>query len=134
MDEASVDRQAIRGVIPSRIDTSHPDWKYVDVRRLLIYLEHSLDEGLQWAVFEPNDERLWAVVRESVSVFLEAEWRDAALQGDTRDEAFFVLCDRTTMTQADIDNGRLVAEIGVALVRPAEFVVFRIGQWTCIDC
>ena len=96
----------------------------------MIYLEHSLDEGLQWAVFEPNDEPLWASVQRSVSDFLLAEWQSGALKGATPEEAFFVRCDRTTMTQQDIDNGRLVALIGVAPVRPAEFVIFQIGQWT----
>lgn len=120
----------IHGQVPSRIDTSDPDWKYVDVRRLLIYLEHSLDQGLQWAVFETNDEPLWSSVRRSVFDFLFAEWQSGALKGTTPEEAFFVRCDRTTMTQQDIDNGRLVALIGVAPVRPAEFVIFQIGQWT----
>ena len=120
----------IRGQVPSRIDTSDPDWKYIDVQRLLIYLEHSLDQGLQWTVFEPNDEPLWASVQRTISDFLTAEWRSGALKGASAEEAFFVRCDRTTMTQQDIDNGRLVAVVGVAPLRPAEFVVFQIGQWT----
>jgi phage tail sheath protein FI len=122
--------RVIVGQVPTRLDTSDPDWKYVSVRRLLVYLEHSIDEGTQWAVFEPNDESLWAAVRCSVSDFLYGEWRDGALQGERAEDAFFVRCDRTTMTQDDVDNGRLVIEIGVAPLRPAEFVIFQIGQWT----
>jgi Bacteriophage tail sheath protein len=113
----------------ARCATSDSDWKYVNVRRLFIFLEHSLDNGTQWAVFEPNDERLWARVRQSVSSFLTAVWRDGALMGSKPEEAFFVKCDHTTMTQYDIDNGRLIVKIGVAPVKPAEFVIVRIGQW-----
>jgi phage tail sheath protein FI len=102
----------------------------VSLRRFLIYLEHSIDEGTRWAAFEPNGEPLWAEVTRTVTDFLYAEWRDGALQGDSAEQAFFVRCDRTTMTQNDLDNGRLICEIGVAPLRPAEFVIFRIGQWT----
>ena len=80
--------------------------------------------------FEPNGEPLWAVVRQAVSNFLLTVWRSGALQGVTPDKAFFVRCDRTTMTQDDIDNGQLICLIGIAPLRPAEFVIFRIGQWT----
>jgi phage tail sheath protein FI len=107
-----------------------PEWKYVSLRRFLVYLEHSIDEGTQWAVFEPNGEPLWADVRRTVTDFLYDEWRDGSLQGDRAEQAFFVRCDRTTMTQNDLDNGRLICLIGVAPVKPAEFVIFRIGQWT----
>jgi phage tail sheath protein FI len=102
----------------------------VNVRRLLIYLEHSIDKGTQWAVFEPNGDLLWANVRRAIEDFLFNEWRNGALLGSKADEAFFVRCDRTTMTQNDLDNGRLVSLVGVAPVKPAEFVIFRIGQWT----
>jgi hypothetical protein len=105
-----------------------PQWKYVNVRRLFLYLEESMDEGTQWAVFENNDERLWARIRQSLSNFLTTAWRDGALMGNTPEEAFYVTCDRTTMTQDDIDNGRLIAEVGVAPVKPAEFVIIRITQ------
>jgi len=107
-----------------------PEWKYVNIRRYLIYLERSIDEGTQWAVFEPNDEPLWAKVRQNIANFLTRVWRDGALQGIKPEEAFFVKCDRSTMTQDDIDRGRLVCLIGVAPLKPAEFVIFRIGQWT----
>jgi phage tail sheath protein FI len=113
----------------ARCLTSDPDWKYVNVRRLFIFLEASLDRGTQWVVFEPNDEQTWARVRQSVTAFLTDVWRDGALMGKTADQAFFVKCDTTTMTQADIDNGRLILIVGVAPVRPAEFVIIRIGQW-----
>lgn len=105
-------------------------WRYVNVRRLFIFLEESIQEGTQWAVFEPNDEPLWARVRQSVTNFLTIQWREGALQGTTPEEAFYVTCDRTTMTQDDIDQGRLICEIGIAPVKPAEFVIFRITQST----
>ena len=114
----------------ARTTTLDPDWKYVNVRRLFIFVEESIEEATQWVVFEPNDEPLWARVRRSVGAFLTRLWMDGMLQGKTREEAYFVRCDRTTMTQADIDNGRLIMLIGIAPVKPAEFVIFRIGQWT----
>ena len=113
----------------ARTTSQDPEWKYVNIRRYLIYLEHSIDNGTQWVVFEPNGEQLWATVRRSVVDFLFNEWRNGALQGSRPEDAFFVRCDRTTMTQDDIDNGRLIIEVGVAALRPAEFVIFRIGQW-----
>lgn len=112
----------------ARTISSDPSWKYVNVRRLFLYLEESIEEGTQWVVFEPNDQRLWARVRQTCTDFLTRVWRDGALMGTTADEAFFVKCDETTMTQDDIDNGRLIVLIGVAPVKPAEFVVFRICQ------
>jgi len=114
----------------ARCITSDSDWKYINVRRLFIFIEESIEEGTQWVVFEPNDEPTWARVRRSVTNFLTNVWRDGALQGAKPDEAFFVKCDRTTMTQTDIDNGKLIMEIGIAPVKPAEFVIFRIGQWS----
>lgn len=114
----------------ARTISSDPEWKYVNVRRLFIYLEHSIDKGTQWAVFEPNNARLWANVRQTIEDFLYVLWKDGALLGGKPDEAYFVRCDRTTMSQNDIDNGRLICLIGVAPTKPAEFVIFRIGQWT----
>jgi phage tail sheath protein FI len=114
----------------ARTLSSDPEWKYVNVRRLFIYVEHSIDRGTQWAVFEPNGPRLWANVRRAVEDFLLVLWRDGALLGDKPEQAYFVRCDRTTMTQNDLDNGRLICLVGIAPVRPAEFVIFRIGQWT----
>jgi len=114
----------------ARTLSSDPEWKYVNVRRLFIYLEHSIDKGTQWAVFEPNNERLWRNIRQTVEDFLLVLWRDGALLGDKPEKAYFVRCDRTTMTQNDLDNGRMICLIGVAPTKPAEFVIFRIGQWT----
>ena len=114
----------------ARTLSSDGQWNYVSVRRLFVFLERSIYMGTRWVVFEPNGERLWARVADTVRLFLHAQWRAGALLGRTEREAFFVRCDRTTMTQADIDSGRLVCTIGVAPVRPAEFVIFRIGQWT----
>ena len=114
----------------ARTITSDPEWMYVNVRRLFIYLEHSIDKGTQWAVFEPNNERLWANIRHTIEDFLLVTWKTGALMGTKPEEAYFVRCDRTTMTQNDLDNGRLICLIGVAPTKPAEFVIFRIGQWT----
>lgn len=114
----------------ARLASSDPEWKYVSDRRYFNYLEHSIDRGTQWAVFEPNGPRLWRSIVESVSGFLYSEWVAGALFGNTPVEAFFVRCDRTTMTQNDLSNGRLICVIGVAPLKPAEFVIFRIGQKT----
>ncbi len=114
----------------ARTMSSDPEWKYVNVRRLFIYLEHSVDKATQWAVFEPNNERLWANVRREVEDFLLVLWKDGALLGEKPEQAFFVRCDRTTMTQNDLDNGRLIVLVGVAPTKPAEFVIFRVGQFT----
>ena len=113
-----------------RVITSDSDWKYVNVRRLLIFIEHSIDRGLQWVVFEPNAEPLWARVRRTISNFLRTVWRNGGLEGTKVEEAYFVKCDRTTMTQTEIDNGQLIVQVGVAPVKPAEFVIVRIGLWT----
>jgi hypothetical protein len=117
-------------VFGGRVITSDSDWKYVNVRRLLIFIEDSIDRGLQWVVFEPNAEPLWARVRRSISNFLTLVWRNGALEGTKVEAAYFVKCDRTTMTQTDIDSGRLIVVVGVAPVKPAEFVIVRIGLWT----
>ncbi|HEX6660520.1 MAG TPA: phage tail sheath subtilisin-like domain-containing protein [Sphingomicrobium sp.] len=114
----------------ARTATSDPEWKYVNLRRYFAYLERSIDKGTQWAVFEPNGERLWANVRRTIEDFLLNEWQNGALLGDRPEKGYFVKCDRSTMTQNDLDNGRLVCLVGVAALRPAEFVIFRIGQWT----
>ncbi|MDB5678520.1 phage tail sheath family protein [Sphingomonas bacterium] len=114
----------------ARTLSSNSLWKYVSVRRLFIFLERSIYEGTQWVVFEPNDERLWERVKDTIRLFLRTQWRNGALMGVTEDQAFTIACDRSTMTQDDILNGRLICEIGIAPVRPAEFVVFRIFQNT----
>jgi phage tail sheath protein FI len=114
----------------ARTMSSDPMWKYINVRRLFIFVEQSIDRGTQWSVFEPNYESTWTAVRLSITAFLLTVWRNGALAGVTPDEAFFVRCDRTTMTQDDWDNGRLICLIGIAPVKPAEFVIFRISQKT----
>jgi uncharacterized protein len=109
--------------------SSDPEWKYLNVRRYFLYLERSIDKSTQWVIFEPNGERLWDNVRISVEDFLYNEWVNGRLLGSAK-SAYFVRCDRSTMTQNDLDNGRLVCEVGVAALKPAEFVIFRIGQKT----
>jgi uncharacterized protein len=113
-----------------RTTSPDPDWIYINVRRLFIYIEKSIQQGTQWVVFEPNDTPTWNRVVRSVSDFLTGLWTQDMLQGATKDQAFFVRCDRTTMTQTDIDTGRLIVVVGIAPVKPAEFVIFQIGQWT----
>lgn len=107
-----------------------PEWKYVPVRRAVLMLEESLSRGLAWVVFEPNGPALWGQVRTCVEDFLTTWWRQGALVGRTTDEAFFVKADASTMTQADLDAGRLVVLVGVALLRPAEFSLLRVGLLT----
>jgi phage tail sheath protein FI len=114
----------------ARTMSSDPEWKYVNVRRLFIFLEHSIDKATQWAVFEPNGDRLWNNIRRTIEDFLLVQWKNGALLGEKPDKAYFVRCDRTTMTQNDLDNGRMICLIGVSPVKPAEYVIFRIGQWT----
>ncbi len=113
----------------ARTISSDPLWKYINVRRLFLFLEESIEKGTQWVVFEPNNEKLWARVKQTITQFLTGVWKTGALMGLSPAEAFFVKCDRTTMTQDDIDNGRLIVMIGVAPTKPAEFVIFRIAQW-----
>ncbi len=114
----------------ARTISDDPEWKYVSLRRYFAYLERSIERGTQWAVFENNGPQLWQNVRQTIEDFLFNEWKMGALLGDKPEKAYFVRCDLSTMTQNDLDNGRLVCLIGVSVVRPAEFVIFRIGQWT----
>lgn len=111
----------------ARVATSDPDLKYISVRRLLLFIEKSIEESMNWVIFEPNAEPLWARIQLAISSFLVTVWRNGALEGTSPDEAFFVTCDRTTMTQADIDNGRLIVLVGVAAVKPAEYLIVRVG-------
>ena len=113
----------------ARTLSSDPEWRYLNVRRLFNYLEESILAGTQWVVFEPNDDALWAKIRRTISAFLTNEWRKGSLFGLTPDEAFFVKCDRETNPQEGIDLGQVVCEIGVAPVKPAEFVIFRLSQF-----
>ena len=121
--------QGIR-VWGARTASSNPSWKYINVRRLFIFIEESIKANTNWAVFEPNDEVLWVRVQRTISVFLTGLWRSGSLAGSSPEEAFFVNIGRNTMSQDDIDNGRLICVIGVAPVKPAEFVIFRISQKT----
>jgi phage tail sheath protein FI len=114
----------------ARTLSSDPAWRYLNVRRLFNYLEESILGGTQWVVFEPNDDALWAKIRRTVSSFLVMEWRKGALFGLTPNEAFFVKCDRDNNTAESIDAGQVVCEIGVAPVKPAEFVIFRLSQFS----
>ena len=114
----------------ARTTSSDPEFKYLNVRRYLNYLGASLSRGTRWSVFEPNGEGLWANVRDTISNFLHNEWRNGALLGSQAQDAWFVRCDRSTMTQNDLELGQLVCLIGVAIVKPAEFVTLRIGQLT----
>lgn len=106
------------------------EFMYINVRRLFNYLQESIDEGTQWTVFEPNSPELWAAIRRNVSAFLTTVWRSGALFGATPDQAFYVKCDAETNPPALRDQGQVVTEIGVAVVKPAEFVIFRISQWS----
>ncbi|MBH1939178.1 phage tail sheath family protein [Streptomyces sp. AV19] len=112
----------------ARTLSSDPAWRYLNVRRLFNYLEDSIFQGTQWVVFEPNDERLWAAVRRNITAFLLNEWRNGSLFGSSPSEAFYVKCDAETNPPEVIDAGQVVCEIGVAPVKPAEFVVFRLSQ------
>jgi uncharacterized protein len=114
----------------ARTLATDPEFRYVNVRRLFIYMEESIRRGTEWAVFEQNGPPLWGRVAQAAESFLFNIWRDGTLMGTKPDEAYFVKCDRTTMTQDDLDAGRLICLIGVAPVKPAEFVIFRIGQKT----
>ncbi len=114
----------------ARTISDDPEWKYISVRRYFAYLERSIDRSTQWAVFENNGPELWGKIRRAVEDFLYNEWVAGGLLGAKPEQAYFVRCDRSTMTQNDLDNGRLVCLVGIAPVKPAEFVIFRIGQWT----
>ena len=114
----------------ARTLSSDPAWRYINVRRLFNYLEESILQGTQWCVFEPNDMDLWQRIRRTISAFLVRQWRDGALFGATPDEAFYVKCDGETNPSEFIDAGQVTCEIGIAPVKPAEFVVFRLAQFS----
>jgi phage tail sheath protein FI len=109
--------------------SKYPEWKYISTRRLFNYLRESIEEGTRWVVFEPNDRGLWQKIKRNVTAFLTNVWRDGALFGETPEQAFYVKCDEETNPSEVRNLGRVVTEIGVAIVKPAEFVVFRISQW-----
>lgn len=141
LTDGEVEALAPRGINPLRetadrgvriwgartLSASAP-WKYLNVRRYLTYLEQSLGRGTEWSVFEPNDDRLWHHIESVAGSFLMQEWLRGALQGTKPEEAFFVRCDQTTMTREDIAAGLLICQVGVAPLRPAEFVTFRFAH------
>jgi phage tail sheath protein FI len=114
----------------ARTLSSDPEWRYINVRRLFNYVSESINLGTQWSVFEPNDQFLWTTLSISVSTFLRNVWRSGALFGATPDQAFFVKCDTETNPPESVDAGMVVCEVGIAPVKPAEFVIFRLSQFT----
>lgn len=114
----------------ARTLSSDPEWKYLNVQRYTAFIEHSVSAGTAWAVFEPNGQPLWTATKQAVEAFLLDQWRAGRLAGSKPEEAFFVRCDRSTMTVTDIRNRRLVILLGIAMVRPAEFVIVRVIQRT----
>jgi len=114
----------------ARTLSSDPEWRYLNVRRLFNYISESIMEGTEWAVFEPNDMRLWSSLRISASNFLTRTWRQGALFGATPEQAFYVKCDEETNPPEAIEAGQVNIEIGICPVKPAEFVIFRISQFT----
>lgn len=112
----------------ARTLSSDPSWRYINVRRLFIMVETSIERATQWVVFEPNDQRLWKRVTRTISSFLTLVWRNGALMGENPEKAFYVKCDSETNPPEVVDVGQLIVEIGLAPVKPAEFVIFRIGQ------
>ena len=112
----------------ARTLSTDPSWRYINVRRLFIMVESSIERATQWVVFEPNDHRLWKRVTRTISSFLTLLWRNGALMGTSPEQAFYVKCDEETNPAEVVDAGQLVVEIGLAPVKPAEFVIFRIGQ------
>jgi hypothetical protein len=113
----------------ARTLSSDASWRYINVRRLFSFVEESIQQGTQWIVFEPNDADLWARIKRDITAFLTMVWRSGAIFGATPAEAFYVKCDAETNPPAVRDLGQVVIEIGLAPVKPAEFVIFRISQW-----
>ena len=114
----------------ARTLSSDPEWRYINVRRLFNYISESIMGGTQWSVFEPNDQFLWLQLRNAVASFLTTTWRSGALFGSSPAEAFFVKCDSETNPPDVIDAGQVVCEVGIAPVKPAEFVIFRLSQFS----
>jgi len=112
----------------ARTLASSTDWTYINVRRLFNMVETTIMDGTEWAVFEPNDKKLWEGLKRTVAAFLRGLWRDGALFGATAEQAFYVKCDEETNPPESIDQGKVVVEVGIAPVKPAEFVIFRIAQ------
>jgi uncharacterized protein len=114
----------------ARTLSSDPEWRYLNVRRLFNYVSESIMEGTQWSVFEPNDKMLWMRLRASVTSFLKIVYRSGALFGATEGEAFYVKCDAETNPPEVVEAGQVICEVGIAPVKPAEFVIFRLSQFT----
>jgi phage tail sheath protein FI len=117
-------------VSKGRSAEKNQEWKYMQVQRYVTFLEESLRKDTQWVAFEQNNAALWVRVQQSVTDRLFKEWRNGKLMGTKPDQAFFVICNKTTMTQLDISSGRLICHIGIAPVKPAEFVVFQLKHNT----
>ena len=113
----------------ARTLSSDPEWRYINVQRLFLMIEQSIQAGTQWTVFEPNDEKLWSAITRNIKSYLTTVWRSGALFGKSPDQAFYVKCDAETNPRELIDLGQVNIEIGIAPVKPAEFVVFRIAQY-----
>jgi phage tail sheath protein FI len=113
----------------ARTVSTDPEWRYLNVRRLFLFLEKSIENATKWVVFEPNDKALWKSITRNVSAFLRIQWMNGALVGNTEEEAFYVKCDEETNPPESVELGRVITEIGVAPSKPAEFVIFRIAQW-----
>jgi len=118
----------VEEIATTTIPTPDASTRKLDVRSYVNKLEASIDLGTQWAVFEPNDERLWAKLRATIENLLTTEWRNGKLVGSASKDAFFVRCDRSSMTQDDLAKGRLICVIGVAVTKPAEFVIFNVSK------
>ena len=114
----------------ARTMSSDPEWRYINVRRLFNFVSESIMEGTQWSVFEPNDEKLWIQLRIAATNFLTRVWSDGALFGSTPAQAFYVKCDSETNPPEVIEAGQVICEIGIAPVKPAEFVIFRLSQFS----
>ena len=110
-------------------DALASEWKYLSVRRVALFIEETLYRGTQWVVFEPNDKPLWAQIRLNIGAFMHTLFRQGAFQGTSPSEAYFVKCDEETTTQTDINSGVVNIVVGFAPLKPAEFVIFRIGLW-----
>jgi len=121
-------REGIRVWGARTVDDAASEWRYLNVRRLFNMIKESIAEGTNWIVFEPNDPTLWKSIRRDINAFLTRIWRDGALMGRTPGEAFFVKCDEETNPQEEIDAGRVITLIGIAPVKPAEFIIFKIAQ------
>jgi hypothetical protein len=113
----------------ARTVSADPEWRYINVRRLFLFLEESIEEGTKWVVFEPNDPVLWQRIRRNVGAFLRIQWLEGKLVGNKPEEAYFVKCDEETNPPESVDLGRVVTLVGVAPSKPAEFVIFRISQF-----